>query len=120
MLLKMLLGGMTRFARSVLGKTKVRNRLIGVVAVSLLLQLYSVRELLAAELFFGIGFAALLALGGVLYIAVSVSELCLNYTWSFLVRCTKTRAAETAGALNVRRKDWIAQKVEDPHGTSIQ
>jgi len=67
--------------------------------MSLLLQLYSVRELLAAKLFFGIGFAALLALGGVLM---------------------KTRAAETAGALNVGRKDWIGQKVEEPHGTSIQ
>jgi len=101
----MLLGGMTQFARSVFGKTKARNWLIGVVAVSLLLQSHSVRELLAAELFFGIGFATLLALGGVLYVAVSVSELCLNYTWSFLVCCTKTRVAQAAGALNVRRKD---------------
>ena len=116
----MLLGGMTEFARSVFGKTKVRNWLIGVVAVSLLLQLHSVRELLAAELFFGIGFAALLAVGGVLYVAVSVSELCLNYTWSFLARSTKTRAAQAAGALNVRRKDWIAAESGGPHGTSNQ
>jgi len=110
----MVLGGITRFARSVFGKTKVRNGLMGVVAVSLLLQLYFVRELLAAELFFGIGFPALLALGGVLYVAVSVSELCLNYTWSFLVCCAKTRVAQAAGSLNVRRKDWIAAESGGP------
>jgi hypothetical protein len=49
-----------------------------VLAVILILQFYPVRELLAAELLFGLGFAVLLVLGGLAYLVGSVAERSLK------------------------------------------
>jgi uncharacterized membrane protein len=55
-------------------KAKVRKGILTVVAIFLILQMYFVRELLAAELLFGLGFAVLLMLGGVFYAIGAIGE----------------------------------------------
>jgi|SRR5208282_1708063 len=47
---------------------------MGVLAVFLVLEFYCFRELLAAELLFGFGFAVLLVLGGLAYLVGSVGQ----------------------------------------------
>jgi hypothetical protein len=53
---------------------KLRKGLYTILAVFLLLQVYFVRELLAAELLFAVPFAVLLLLGGVVYLTGFVAE----------------------------------------------
>jgi hypothetical protein len=55
-------------------EAKVRKRLVGFLALILVLQLYFVRELIAAELLFGLGFVVLLVLGGIFYIVGAIGE----------------------------------------------
>lgn len=50
------------------------------LAVFFVLQFYLVRELLAAELLFGLGFVVLLVLGGLAYFVVSLAERGLKLT----------------------------------------
>lgn len=57
--------------RLLVGTTKLRHGMFAVVAF-FVLQFYFVRELLAAELLFGLGFAILLVLGGLTYLVGSV------------------------------------------------
>jgi hypothetical protein len=54
--------------------SKLRNRLLLGLAVLLVLQLYFVRELLAAELLFGLLFAVLLAMVAVFYLVGAIGE----------------------------------------------
>lgn len=54
--------------------TRLRNRLLLGLAVLLVLQLYFVRELLAAELLFGFLFAVLLAMVAVFYVIGAIGE----------------------------------------------
>jgi hypothetical protein len=61
-------------------RTKVRKGLVGVVAAFVILQLYFVRELLAAELLFGLLFASLLLLAGVCYLLGALGERGLDWT----------------------------------------
>jgi hypothetical protein len=51
-----------------------RKWLISLLAVLFVLQLYFVREMLAAEVLFGIGFAVLLVLCGIFYVVGAVGE----------------------------------------------
>jgi hypothetical protein len=60
-------------------KAKVRKSMLSVVTVFLVLQMYFVRELLAAELLFGLGFAILLMLGGLFYLVGAVGERGLDW-----------------------------------------
>jgi hypothetical protein len=55
-------------------QAKVRKRLFSIVAVLLFLQMYFVRELIAAELLFGLGFLVLAALGVSFYVVGLVGE----------------------------------------------
>ena len=64
-----------------LGKNKKLNRAIWfIVGAILILQVYFVRELLAAELLFGIGFAVLLLIGVIAYAVGRAGERGL--TWA--------------------------------------
>ena len=74
--MKKLLGQVKTFANS---EAKVRKGMMTVLAVFFGLQLYLVRELLAAELFFGLGFAVLLVLGGLAYLVCSAGERGLEF-----------------------------------------
>lgn len=60
-------------------KAKVRKGMLSAVALFLVLQMYFVRELLAAELLFGLGFAVLLMLGGLFYLVGAVGERGLDW-----------------------------------------
>lgn len=53
---------------------KVRKRAIIVTAVFLILQIYFVRELIAAELLFFLGFIVCLALAGIFYVVGTIGE----------------------------------------------
>jgi hypothetical protein len=55
-------------------QAKVRKRLVAILAILLFLQLYFVRELIAAELLFGLGFLVLAALGVIFYVVGLVGE----------------------------------------------
>jgi hypothetical protein len=55
-------------------KTKFGKGMLSVVAIVVVLQAYFVRELLAAELLFGIGFAVLFVLGGIAYLLGALGE----------------------------------------------
>jgi len=61
-------------------KPKVRKRVFTVLGVFLILQIYFVREILAAELIFCFGFAILLALGGLFYVVGAIGERGLDLT----------------------------------------
>lgn len=53
---------------------KLRKRIIWSVAVFLILQTYFVRELIAAELLFGVVFAILFLLGSIFYVVGAIGE----------------------------------------------
>jgi hypothetical protein len=55
-------------------QAKVRKGMLTVVAVFFILQVYFVRELLAAELLFGMGFAVLFVLGLLFYFIGMIGE----------------------------------------------
>ena len=53
--------------------------MLSVLAILFILQLYFVRELLAAELLFGLGFGVLLALGAIFYVVGAIGERGLDW-----------------------------------------
>jgi hypothetical protein len=55
-------------------KAKVRKGMLTIVAVFFVLQIYFVRELLAAELLFGMGFAVLFVMGLIFYFIGMIGE----------------------------------------------
>jgi hypothetical protein len=55
-------------------KAKVRKGMLTVAAVFFVLQIYFVRELLAAELLFGMGFAVLFVMGLIFYFIGMIGE----------------------------------------------
>jgi hypothetical protein len=75
-MMKKFLGQMKTFADS---EAKARKGMMTVLAVFFALQLYFVRELLVAELFFGLGFTVLLVLSGLAYLVVSAGERGLEF-----------------------------------------
>lgn len=77
--MKTLLQQSKSLALSIVEKAKVRKGLVLGVAISFVFQLYFVRELLAAELLFGLGFGVLLAIGGLAYLVGSLGEHGLDF-----------------------------------------
>jgi hypothetical protein len=77
--MKTLLQQSKSLALSIVEKAKVRKGLLLGIAVFFVLQLYFVRELLAAELLFGVGFAILLAVGALAYLVGSLGERGLDF-----------------------------------------
>jgi len=67
------------FVLAIVEKAKVRKGLLLGIAVLFVFQLYFVRELLAAELLFGLGFGVLLVLGCLAYFLGSLGERGLDY-----------------------------------------
>jgi hypothetical protein len=77
--MKTLLEQSKSLALLIVEKAKVRKGLLLGVAIFFVFQLYFVRELLAAELLFGLGFTALLAVGAVAYLVGSLGERGLDF-----------------------------------------
>jgi hypothetical protein len=73
------LGQVRTFVSAIVEKAKIRKGVVLTLAVLFILQLYFVRELLAAELLFGFGFAVLLALGGIFYLVGAIGERGLDW-----------------------------------------
>jgi hypothetical protein len=69
-------GLMTKLVESV----KVRKGMLSILAVAFVFQMYFVRELLAAELLFGLGFAVLLAFAALFYVIGAIGERGLDWT----------------------------------------
>ncbi|MFZ0521879.1 MAG: hypothetical protein WAL95_12700 [Candidatus Acidiferrales bacterium] len=87
-------------------KAKVRKGMLSVVAVFFILQMYFVRELLAAELLFGLGFAVLLMLGALFYAVGTVGEKGLDWAEAG-VRVISTSARRGyAGLEEISRKPF--------------
>lgn len=78
--MKQYLGQMGTMISGVKQSVRVRKGMWTILAVFVVLQAYFVRELLAAELLFGLVFAALLALGAVAYVLGTVGERGLDWT----------------------------------------
>jgi hypothetical protein len=55
-------------------QARVRKRMLSILAAIFVLQIYFVRELLAAELLFGMGFAVLFFLGLTIYLVGALGE----------------------------------------------
>ena len=66
--------GLKAFVSKIAKQAKVRKPLVAFLAIILILQLYFVRELIAAEVLFGLGFLVLAVIGGILYLVGSIGE----------------------------------------------
>jgi len=93
---------------------KLRKRVIWTVTIFVVLQLYFVRELIAAELMFGLAFVALLLLGVLFYVVGAIGERGLDWA-EVAVRVigeTARRGYEAAGELSKK-------SVRHPHSESV-
>ena len=72
------LGQLRIFGEAAAKQAKLRKGLVAIVAAVLVLQLYFVRELLAAELLFGLLFAVALAIGAIVYALGTLSERAID------------------------------------------
>jgi hypothetical protein len=77
--MKTVLARLETLSKDLIRKAKVRKGLVSVVAIFFILQLYFVRELIAAELIFGLLFLAILALVGVSYVLGTIGERGLEW-----------------------------------------
>lgn len=77
--MKTLLEQSKSLALSIVEKAKVRKGLLLGIAIFFVFQLYFVRELVAAELLFGLGFGVLLAIGALAYLVGSLGERGLDF-----------------------------------------
>lgn len=96
--LKQYLGQIGTVAANLKDSIRVRKGMWAILAVFIVLQAYFVRELLAAELLFGLAFAALLALGAVAYLLGTLGERSLDWTEAG-VRFVATSARRGYGAV---------------------
>ncbi len=78
--MKKALGEVKAFVATLVEKAKLRKGMISILAILFVLQLYFVRELIAAELLFGLAFATLFAIGGMIYLAGALGERGLAFT----------------------------------------
>jgi len=78
--MKTVLTQLKAVASAQVSKAKVGKGVLSILAAFLVLQLYFVRELLAAELIFGVAFAVVLLLVGIFYFVGSLGERGLELT----------------------------------------
>lgn len=87
-------------------KAKVRKGLFLILGIFFILQVYFVRELIAAELLFGLGFAVLMVLGGIVYLVGAIGERGLDWAATG-VQVTATAARRGyAGLEELSRKPF--------------
>ncbi len=78
--MKIILDRLNAFVVGVTAKAKLRKGSLAVLGVFFFLQIYFVRELLAAEVLFGVAFGALLFIGGTAYLLGAIGERGLDVT----------------------------------------
>ena len=93
---------------------KLRKRLIWAVTVFVVLQIYFVRELIAAELLFLLAFVVLFVLGVIFYVVGAIGERGLNWAEAgYRVAADSARRAhEAIGELS-------RKPVRHPHSESV-
>lgn len=102
-------------AGAVVQKAKVRKGLLSILAAFLIFQLYFVRELLAAELIFGLGFAVVLLLVGIFYLVGTLGERGLELTEA------GARVAVSSARRGYSTLEEISKRpVRHPHSESAQ
>jgi hypothetical protein len=105
------LGEIRTLAHSFFGRAVVRKGMMTVVAVFFFLQFYFVRELLAAELLFGLGFVVLLVAAALLYLVGSAGERGLQFA-EVGVRLIRDSARHGLSNLEINRKPFrLAGKI---------
>ncbi len=77
--MKVIWGQLKESVTAAAKEPKVRKRALAVLSVFLILQIYFVREILAAELLFGLAFAVLLALAALFYVVGAIGERGLDF-----------------------------------------
>ena len=113
--MKVFLNQLKEIANTVKQNRKLRNRLGWGVGIFLVLQLYFVRELIAAELLFGALFVVLLALAGIFYVVGTIGERSLDWAEAG-VRVVGTSARRGYAAVEEISK----RPVRHPHSESAQ
>ena len=78
--MKIILDRFNGFVAGVTAKAKLRKWMLVAIGIFFFLQIYFVRELLAAELLFGVAFGALLVIGGTAYLLGAIGERGLDLT----------------------------------------
>jgi hypothetical protein len=78
--MKIILDRLNAFVAGVIAKAKLRKGMVTAIGILFLLQVYFVRELLAAELLFALGFGVLLTIGGTAYLLGAIGERGLDLT----------------------------------------
>jgi len=78
--MKRVTGSLKSLGKKLSETVRIRKGVVAVIAVVFVAQIYFVRELLAAELLFGLGFAVLLAFAGLFYVIGAISERGLDWT----------------------------------------
>lgn len=96
-------------------KAKVRKGMLSILAVFFVIQIYFVRELLAAELLFGMGFAVLFAIGMIFYLVGTLGERGLDWAE------TGVRVVATSARRGYASLEEITRKtIRDPRSESAQ
>jgi hypothetical protein len=96
-------------------KAKVRRAMLSILAVLFIVQIYFVRELLAAELLFGMGFAVLFAIGMIFYLVGTLGERGLDWAE------TGVRVVATSTRRGYASLEEITRKtIRDPRSQSAQ
>jgi len=93
---------------------KLRKRVIWTVTVFVILQIYFVRELIAAELLFGIAFAILFLLSAIFYVVGALGERGLDWAEAGL------RVAADSARRGYEAVSELSKKsVRHPHSESV-
>jgi hypothetical protein len=94
---------------------KTRKRIVWTLAVLFVLQIYFVRELIAAELLFAVVFAVLATLAGICYVLGTIGERSFDWTETG-VRVIATTAKRGYSAL----EDLSKKPFRHPHSESAR
>ena len=87
-------------------KAKVRKGMLTIPAVFFVVQIYFVRELLAAELLFGMGFAVLFAIGMIFYLVGTLGERGLDWAETGVHAVAVSARRGYAGLEQITRKSF--------------
>jgi hypothetical protein len=93
-------------------KAKVRKGMLSILAVFFILQIYFVRELLAAEVLFGMGFAVLFCLGLVIYAIGALGEKGLDVAEVGVQVISNSARRSYASLEEISRKPFRAPRSE--------
>ncbi len=93
-------------------KAKVRKGMLSILAVFFVVQIYFVRELLAAELLFGMGFAVLFAIGIMFYLVGTLGERGLDWAEAGVRVVASSARRGYAGLEEITRKSMRETRTE--------